>query len=185
MKFWHRECVCGLSVKKFAKRYAAWRKKRVTTSMLTKHLIFMHLHAARTPFVLCSLKWIDSHPCSRNTMLCENFTVGEFYCFQLIAEIGSVDCFSFKKAGIAPPPRQSGAVNVHSHNISNAVLPLCENSLSNHTQVILQNCPENEPVYQFHDKKCSEWNLYKVYMIAAAKKFLLISYAQIKECLNF
>ena len=49
--------------------------------------------------------------------------------------------------------------------------------------VILQNSPEDEPVYTYLDKKRSEGKPYRVYMIAAANKFLRIYYARAKECL--
>ena len=44
--------------------------------------------------------------------------------------------------------------------------------------VILQNSPVDEPVYTYLDKKRSEGKPYKVYMIAAANKFLRIYYAR-------
>lgn len=47
--------------------------------------------------------------------------------------------------------------------------------------VVLQNSLENEPVYTYPDKKRSEGKPYKVYMIAAANKFLRIYYARVKE----
>lgn len=50
--------------------------------------------------------------------------------------------------------------------------------------VILQNAPQDEPVYEYLDKKRSDGKPYKVYMIAAANKFLRIYYARVKECLN-
>ncbi len=40
--------------------------------------------------------------------------------------------------------------------------------------VILQHSPEEEPVYQFMDKKRHEGKPYKVYMMASANKFLRI-----------
>ena len=43
--------------------------------------------------------------------------------------------------------------------------------------------PENEPVYQFIDKKRSEGKPYYVYMTAGANKFLRIYYARVKECM--
>ena len=41
--------------------------------------------------------------------------------------------------------------------------------------------PQDEPVYQFLDKKRSEGKPYYVYMTAAANKFLRIYYARVKE----
>ena len=40
--------------------------------------------------------------------------------------------------------------------------------------VIIKKQPENNAVYQFLDKKRSEGKPYKVYMMAAANKFLRI-----------
>ena len=48
----------------------------------------------------------------------------------------------------------------------------------------LQNSPENEPVFQFIDKKRAEGKPYYVYMTAAANKFLRRYYAKVKEYLS-
>ena len=47
----------------------------------------------------------------------------------------------------------------------------------------LQNAPDDEPVYQFIDKKRSEGKPYFVYMTAAANKFLRRYYAKVNEYL--
>ncbi len=46
-------------------------------------------------------------------------------------------------------------------------------------ETYLKRKPADEPVYQFLDKKRSEGKFYKVYMIAAANKFLRIYYAKV------
>ena len=46
--------------------------------------------------------------------------------------------------------------------------------------IILQTQPQDEPVFQFMDKKRSEGKPYKVYMMASANKFLRIYYARVK-----
>ena len=48
----------------------------------------------------------------------------------------------------------------------------------------LQNAPENEPVFQFIDKKRAEGKPYYVYMTAAANKFLRRYYAKVNEYLS-
>ena len=48
----------------------------------------------------------------------------------------------------------------------------------------LKKSPEDEPVYQFLDKKRTEGKPYFVYMTAAQNKFLRIYYARVKECLE-
>ena len=48
----------------------------------------------------------------------------------------------------------------------------------------LQQSPQDEPVYQFMNKKRSEGKPYRVYMMASANKFLRIYYATVKAYLN-
>ena len=50
-------------------------------------------------------------------------------------------------------------------------------------QVLLQNKPVDNPVYDFLIKKQSEGKHYYSYMNAAANKFLRIYYARVKEVL--
>lgn len=116
------------------------------------------------------------------------YGVGRTMCAQLIAEIGDVRRFEHSKslvamAGIDPPPNQSGQVDVKSRSISKRGSPLLRKALFLIMQVLLQRQPINEPVYQFLDRKRSEGKPYKVYMIAAAHKFLRIYYARVKEAL--
>ena len=48
----------------------------------------------------------------------------------------------------------------------------------------IQNAPENEPVFQFIDKKRAEGKPYYVYMTAPANKFLRRYYAKVNEYLS-
>ncbi len=50
--------------------------------------------------------------------------------------------------------------------------------------IILQTQPQDEPVFQFMDKKRSEGKPYKVYMMASANKFLRICYARVKAVMD-
>ena len=116
------------------------------------------------------------------------YGVGKVYCSQLIAEIGDISRLKSAKslvalAGIDPPPNQSGTVDPKSRKISKRGSPALRKILFQIMIVYLQNSPTSEPVYQFLDKKRSEGKLYKVYMIAAAHKFLRIYYARVKEAL--
>ena len=49
---------------------------------------------------------------------------------------------------------------------------------------ILQNQPQDEPVYDFMDKESSEGKPYKIYMMASANKFLRIYYARVKAVMD-
>ncbi len=116
------------------------------------------------------------------------YGVGRVFCSQLIAEIGDVRHFEHSKsivamAGIDPPPNQSGQIDVKSRSISKRGSPLLRKTLFQIMQVIIQKQPVNEPVYQFLDRKRSEGKPYRVYMIAAAHKFLKIYYARIMEAI--
>ena len=50
--------------------------------------------------------------------------------------------------------------------------------------IILQTQPQDEPVFQFMDKKRSEGKPYKVYMMASDNKFLRIYYARVKAVMD-
>ena len=114
------------------------------------------------------------------------YGVGKVLCSQLIAEIGDVTKLKSNKslvalAGIDPPPNQSGKDNPKSRHISKRGSPALRKTLFLIMTIYLQRQPADEPVYQFLDKKRAEGKPYKVYMIAAAHKFLRIYYARVKE----
>jgi len=117
------------------------------------------------------------------------YGVGRVMCSQLVAEIGDVRRFEHSKslvamAGIDPPPDQSGQHDPKSRSISKRGSPLLRKTLFQIMQVFLQKQPINEPVYQFLDRKRTEGKPYRVYMIAAANKFLRIYYARVMEALS-
>ena len=114
------------------------------------------------------------------------YGVGEVLGPQLIAEIGDVSRFKSKKsliafAGIDSPADQSGQVDNKSKAITKRGSASLRKTLFQVMTVILQNSPVNEPVYTYLDKKRAEGKPYRVYMIAAANKFLRIYYARAKE----
>lgn len=116
------------------------------------------------------------------------YGVGKVICSQLIAEIGDVTKLKSGKslialAGIDPPPNQSGKDDPKSRSISKRGSPALRKTLFLIMTIYLQRQPVDEPVYQFLDKKRTEGKPYKVYMIAAAHKFLRIYYARIKEAI--
>ena len=120
------------------------------------------------------------------------FGVGPALGPQLIAEIGDVRRFHSKKAlvafaGIDAPPYQSGQMDVRSRSISKRGSPALRRTLFLVMTVYLQQSPEQEPIYQFMDKKRAEGKPYRVYMMASANKFLRVYYATVKahlEALN-
>lgn len=119
----------------------------------------------------------------------EMFGVGPALGPQLMAEIGDVRRFHSKKAlvafaGIDAPPYQSGQVDVHSRSISKRGSSALRRTLFLVMGVYLQKSPQDEPVYQFMDKKRAEGKPYRVYMMASANKFLRIYYSSVKAYLD-
>lgn len=117
------------------------------------------------------------------------YGVGTVLGSQLMAEIGDVRRFHNRKAitafaGLDAPPFQSGNLDVKSRSISKRGSSSLRKTLFLVVSFIIQNKPQNDPVYLFLDKKRSEGKPYKVYMIAAANKFLRIYYARVIEALN-
>ena len=108
---------------------------------------------------------------------------------QLMAEIGDVTRFERKQslvafAGVDPVPKDSGDKQSRSNKSSKRGSPYLRKTLFNIMSTILQNAPEDEPVYQFLDKKRSEGKPYYVYMTAGANKFLRRYYAKVTEYLK-
>ena len=117
------------------------------------------------------------------------FAVGKVTGSQLIAEIGDVTKLKSGKslvalAGIDPPPNQSGKDDPKSRRISKRGSSALRKTLFLIMTIYLQQQPADEPVYQFLDKKRTEGKSYKVYMIAAARKFIRIYYASIYKFSN-
>lgn len=117
------------------------------------------------------------------------YGVGEVLAPQLMAEIGDTRRFHSRKAitafaGLDASPYQSGMVDIKSRSISKRGTPHLRRSLFLVVEAYLKNGPIDEPVYQFLDKKRAEGKPYKVYMTAAANKFLRIYYARVNEVLT-
>lgn len=118
------------------------------------------------------------------------FGVGSTFGPQLIAEIGDVRRFARKQslvafAGIDPALNDSGDKYGRNSGTTKRGSPYLRKTLFNIMKCYLQNAPEDEPVYQFIDKKRSEGKPYFVYMTAAANKFLRRYYAKVNEYLAF
>ena len=82
-------------------------------------------------------------------------------------------------AGIDPMPNQSGEKNVRSNKSSKRGSPYLRKTLFNIMGIYLKCSPQDEPVYQFLDRKRAEGKPYYVYMTAAGNKFLRRYYATV------
>ncbi len=215
LKFWHCECVCGISERVFTDKYRRWCSKsgyNFSESKAADIYASACGHVGTLP--KCdSVKALVTHAITQLQAIEETlatlraemhrlaeslpeyetvlamFGVGEVLAPQLIAEIGDVRRFENKKslvafAGIDAPPYQSGNLDVKSRSISKRGSASLRKTLFQVMTIILQNAPVDEPVFDFMDRKRSEGKPYKVYMIAAANKFLRIYYARVKEVLE-
>lgn len=214
LKFWHSECVCGISERQFKDKYERWCKRNgyhyssskaediyveacgnvgllpmcESTKVLVTQAI-TQLQAIEETLVAIKheMQTLASTLPEYDTVMAL-YGVGEVLGPQLMAEIGDVSRFKSKKsliafAGIDSPADQSGQVDNKSKAITKRGSASLRKTLFQVMSVILQNSPEDEPVYTYLDKKRSEGKPYRVYMIAAANKFLRIYYARAKECL--
>ena len=108
---------------------------------------------------------------------------------QLIAEIGDLRRFAHQKslvgfAGTDPIKDDSGDKVSDSKPSSKRGSPYLRKTLFVIMTILLQNHPEDDPVYQFLDKKRSEGKKYYVYMTAGMTKFLRIYYGRVRDCLK-
>ena len=117
------------------------------------------------------------------------FGVGPTLGPQLIAEIGDVRRFPRRSsivgfAGVDPAVNQSGKHAAQSTPTTKRGSPHLRKTLYQIVCTYLRKAPEDEPVYQFLDKKRAEGKPYFVYMTAAQNKFLRIYYASVKAYLD-
>lgn len=108
---------------------------------------------------------------------------------QLMAEIGDLRCFAHQKslvgfAGTDPVKDESGDKVSGSKPSSKRGSPYLRKTLFVIMSILLQLQPQDDPVYQFLDKKRSEGKKYYVYMTAGMTKFLRIYYGKVRDCLK-
>ena len=107
---------------------------------------------------------------------------------QLMAEIGDVSRFTHKGAitafaGVDPGVNESGTYEQKSVPTSKRGSPDLRKTLFQVMDVLIKTHPQNDPVYQFLDKKRAQGKPYYVYMTAGTNKFLRIYYGRVKEYL--
>ena len=108
---------------------------------------------------------------------------------QLMAEIGDVSRFTHKSAitafaGVDPGVNESGTYEQKSVPTSKRGSADLRKALFQVMDVLIKTHPQDDPVYQFLDKKRTQGKPYYVYMTAGANKFLRIYYGRVKEYLS-
>ena len=107
---------------------------------------------------------------------------------QLMAEIGDVSRFTHKGAitafaGVDPGVNESGTYEQKSVPTSKRGSSDLRKTLFQVMDALIKTHPQDDPVYQFLDKKRAQGKPYYVYMTAGANKFLRIYYGRVKEYL--
>lgn len=107
---------------------------------------------------------------------------------QLMAEIGDVSRFTHKGAitafaGVDPSVNESGTYEQRSVPTSKRGSSNLRKTLFQVMDVLIKTMPQDDPVYQFLDKKRAQGKPYYVYMTAGANQFLRIYYGRVKEYL--
>ena len=107
---------------------------------------------------------------------------------QLMAEIGDVSRFTHKGAitafaGVDPGVNRSGTYEQKSVPTSKRGSSGLRKTLFQVMDALIKTRPQDDPVYQFLDKKRAQGKPYYVYMTAGANKFLRIYYGRVKEYL--
>ena len=107
---------------------------------------------------------------------------------QLMAEIGDITRFTHKGAltafaGVDPGVNESGSYAQKSVPTSKRGSSNLRKTLFQVMDVLIKTMPQDDPVYQFMDRKRAQGKPYYVYMTAGANKFLRIYYGRVKEYL--
>lgn len=108
---------------------------------------------------------------------------------QLMAEIGDVSRFTHKGAitafaGVDPGVNESGSYAQKSVPTTKRGSSFLRKTLFQVIDVLIKTHPQDDPVYQFIDKKRAQGKPYYVYMTAGANKFLRVYYGRVKEYLS-
>ena len=173
--FWHVDCVRKQPFAAFCERYRKWCKRHAYLFKLSNAEEVYRAEMDRLAAML------PEYP-----VVMAMYGVGKSYGPQLMAEIGDVRRFERKQAlvafaGIDPMPNQSGDKNVRSNKSSKRGSPYLRKTLFNVIRTYLQCAPQDEPVFQFLNRKRAEGKPFYVYMLAAANKFLRRYYAKLRD----
>jgi hypothetical protein len=211
-RFWHCDCVGGISLTSFAETYRKWCKRSgyycvgadEIHATARQGAAVMPKNEATKALITCAVTQVNAVAESLASIaremkrLAESLPeypvvfefrgVGEILGPQLIAEIGDVRRFPKKSslvcfAGLEPTDNQSGKFQ-GDEKISKKGSPHLRKTLFQVMRCLIQHSPDSDPVYQLLDRKRAENKHYYSYMNAGSAKFLRIYYARVKEYLN-
>ena len=208
-RFWHCDCVASLTPKVFKERYIKWCKRfgyypvgtdeihaaarrcvavmpqnKTTELLITQSVAQVNNIAESLASIAREMKRLAAM-LPEYSVAIEFYGVGKILGSQLIAEAGDVLRFNKKSslvafAGLEPTDNSSGQFQ-GKEPISKKGSPHLRKTLFQIMDVIIQNSPQDNIIYQLLDRKRAEGKHYYSYMNAGAAKFLRIYYARVKE----
>lgn len=192
---WCKRKGYNFSTAKAAGLHAASREMVVTMpkNALTKTLITSaveQLTASTTAVAALKAEFIRlAATLPEYEIVSSMYGVGDITGAQLMAEIGDVRRFANRGAliafaGVDPGVNESGKHSSQSVRTTKRGSPHLRKTLFQIVSTHLKQSPQDEPVYQFLDRKRAGGKPYLVYMTAAANKFLRIYHARVKAHLN-
>ena len=192
---WCKRNSYNFSTSKAAELYSASREMVVSMpkNALTKTLITSaagQLTATTTTLATLKVEFIRlAATLPEYEIVNSMYGVGDITGAQLMAEIGDVRRFANRGAliafaGVDPGVNQSGKHDAKGVRTTKRGSPHLRKTLFQIVSTHLKQSPQDEPVYQFLDRKRAEGKPYLVYMTAAANKFLRIYHARVRDYLN-
>jgi len=213
-KFWHCKCVYSLTQKAFTERYRKWCKRGGYNFSEAKaediyieslgHVFVMPMNDTTKLLITNAVAQINALSETIATIATEmkrlaallpeyqivmDFRgVGDILGPQLMAEIGDIYRFEKKSslvrfAGLEPVENQSGKFHGN-EKISKQGSPHLRKTLFQVMDCLLKHAPDDDPIFQFLDRKRAEGKHYYSYMNAGAAKFLRVYYARVKHYLD-
>lgn len=214
MYFWHCECVRSLTPKAFSERYRKWCKREgynfsqdkaddiyvsscghvsvipkndVTKLLITQAITQVNAVSETIAVISAEMKRLAASLPEYEVVIAFR-SVGELLASQLMAEIGDIYRYPKKSslvcfAGLEPVEDKSGNFQ-GKENISKQGSPHLRKTLFQVMDCLLKHAPNDDPIFQFLDRKRSEGKHYYSYMNAGSAKFLRIYYARVKEYLD-
>ena len=207
-EFWHSECVCGLSEKRFIQKYHKWCKThgyRFSTAKAEDiyvsslgHVYIMPMTDTTKLLITQSVLQLNAISETINTILCEMkrlakllpeysvvsqfFGVGDTLAPQIMGEIGDVVRFRKKSSLVSfaglDPVENKSGKYQGKETISKQGSSHLRKALFQVMDCLIQRKPIDNPIYQFLDRKRAEGKHYYCYMTAGSAKFLRIYYAR-------
>ena len=212
-EFWHAECICNLSEKRFIQRYRKWCKEHDYRFSVAKaediyissagHVYIMPMTETTRLLITQAVAQLNAVSETLNIVLREMkrlvellpeypvvsqfFGVGEVLAPQIVGEIGDVSRFCKKSSLVSfaglDPVENKSGKHQGKESISKQGSSHLRKALFQVMDCLIQRKPVDNHIYQFLDRKRAEGKHYYCYMTAGSAKFLRIYYARVLEYL--